>query len=318
MTAKTKTKSTKVPPKTVGELLFKTNIQCCVCKKRGQQIHHLNGNKYDHRIDNLAYLCISPCHDEATKTGGLSRKLDKETIINFREHHYHAVKNTRQKELGTFDHAIPELTEEKLLTASKNALIIIELEKIKEEYFSANWDKRVEILGQLSKFTNHSNHRLALDIFEFLSLIAGQTRGGMTYDMGSSVFGTVLDFSQSLHDEENRTQSIQLAKTCIHLGDNIAYDSFIHLRNIAVAMWGLTIMKFIYRSAKENKITELMDEVNRAYDGLESTLRRPERKDLGDAQEMVKIFRADLNEWDLAFPILTPHLMKRLSIDEKK
>jgi hypothetical protein len=314
----TKTKSIKVPPKTVGELLFKTNLQCCVCKNRGQQIHHLNGNKYDHRIDNLAYLCITPCHDEATKTGGLSRKLNRETIINFREHHYQTVKNARQKELGTFDHPIPELTEEKLLTASKNALIIIELERIKEEYFSASWDKRVEILGQLSKFTNHSNHRLALDIFEFLSLIAYQTRGGMTYNMACSIFGTILDFFQSLHDEENRIQSIQLAKTCIHIGDNIAYDSFIHLRNIAVAMWGLTIMKFIYRSAKENEINELMNEVNQAYDRLESTLHRPERNDLGDAKEMVKIFREDLNEWDLAFPLLTEHLMKRLSIDEKK
>lgn len=318
MTPKKNNKSTKIPPQTVGEVLFKSNLQCCVCKRKGEQIHHVNGNRYDHRIDNLAYLCIIPCHDDATKTGGISRKLSKEAIIKFREQHYQEIKNARQKALGSFDHNINELTEEKLLIASKNALIIIEIEKIKEHFFSVEWDERVEVFSQLTKFTNHSTHRLALEIFEFLSIIAGETRSGMTYDMGGSLYDTVLNFYQSLHDEENRIQSIQLAKTCIHIGENIAYDSFIHLRNIAIAMWGLTIIKFIYRSAKENAIPELIDEVRQAYDELESTLNRPERRDLHDALEMVKIFRKDLDQWDLAFPVLTPHLMKRLKKDEDK
>lgn len=313
----TKKKRKKIPRSTEAEVMFKSDLQCCICQQKGDHIHHLDGDPNNNDIDNLALLCFKH-HDEATKTGSLSKKISALTIEQYREHHYKAIQYARKSQLGKFDKSVEALTEEKLLTTAKNAVIIVEIEKIKEEYFNASWSKREKILGQLGKFVNHTNHRLALDVFEFLSLISGQTRGGMTYNLGASVFGTVLEFFPSFHNEEKRQQAIELAKKCIHIGDNITYDSFIHLRNIAIAMWGLTIIKFIYRSAKEYQITELMDEVNRTYDELESTLNRPERNDLGDAQEMVKIFREDLEKWDLAFPVLTSHLMERIEIDNKK
>lgn len=315
MTAKKKRK--KIPPAIESEVMFKSDLQCCICQGKGDHIHHVDGDPSNNDINNLALLCFYH-HDEATKTGSLSKKISPQTIEQYREHHYQVIQYARERQLGKFDNNLEIMTEEKLLTAAKNAAIIVEIEKIKEQYFNASWSKRENIIGQLGKFSNHTNHRLALDIFEFLSLIASQTRWGMTYNLGTSVYGTVLEFFPSFYDEEKREQAIELARKCIHIGDNIAYDSFIHLRNIAIAMWGLTIIKFIYRSAKEYEITELIDEVNRKYNELESTLQRPERKDLGDAQELVKIFRDDLDKWDLSFPMLTSHLMKRLEIDNKK
>ncbi|MBW8050074.1 MAG: HNH endonuclease [Cytophagales bacterium] len=313
----TKKKSTKIPPKTEAEVMFKSNLQCCVCQKKGDHIHHLDSVRTNNDFDNLALLCFKH-HNFATIKGSLSKKLSRQAIIKFREHHYQVIENERQKTLGALNNPIIELNEEALLTASKNAIIIIEIEKIKEEYFSANWDKREKIIGQLNKFSNHSNFRIAFEVFEFLSEAAGQTRGGMTYNMATSIFGTALDFSPSLHDEEKREQAIQIAKQCIHIGDNIAYDAFIHLRNLAVAMWGLTIIKFIYRKAKENNIQELKDEINRTYKELEATLRRPERTDLENAQEMLKVFKDDLDEWSLSFPPLPNRLMKIIDTDNKK
>lgn len=303
----------KIPPKVEAEVMFNSHLQCCVCQEKGDHIHHLDADPSNNNIDNLVLLCFNH-HNEATIKGSLSKKLSRQTILKYRERHYQFIENARQKQLGTFNSSIETLTEEKLLIASKNAVIIIEIEKIKEQYFSEEWDKRDNILGQLTKFVNHSNHRLAWEIFEFLSLIAGQTRGGMTYSLASSVFETVLDFFPSFNEEGKRAQTIELAKICIHLGNNIAYDSFIHLRNISVAMWGLTIIKYIYRSAKKNDFSDLIEEINQIYNELESTLRRPERTDLGDAQEMVKIFRKDLDEWDLSFPSLPHHLMKRFDV----
>lgn len=313
----TKKKRKKITSATEAEVMFKSDLQCCICQGKGDHVHHIDSDPSNNKIENLTLLCFKH-HDEATITGSLSKKLSRLTILNYREHHYKVIEYVRQRQLGRFDRPIEALTEEKLLTISINAGIIIELEKIKEEYFDAKWDERSDILEKLNKFVNHSNHRLALDVFELLSLIAGQTRGGMTYDLATSVFGTVLDFFPSFYDEEKRPQAVELAKMCIHLGDNIAYDSFIHLQNRAIAMWGLTIIKFIYRSATEYNLTELVEEVTRSYNELESTLQRPERKDLNDAQEMVKIFRADLDNSDLAFPMLTPSLMERLEIDNKK
>jgi hypothetical protein len=306
-------RKTKIPSKVEAEVMFKSHLQCCVCQEKGDHIHHLDANPSNNSIDNLVLLCFNH-HNEATIKGSLSKKLSQQTILKFREHHYHLIENARQKQIEAFDSPVEALTEEKLLSASKNAAIIIEIEKIKEQYFSEGWAQRGDILGQLTKFVNHSNHRLVLEIFEFLSLISTQTRGGMTYRLASSVFETVLDFFPSFKDEEERVQTIELAKICIHLGNNMAYDSFIHLRNVSVAMWGLTIIKFIYRFAKKSGFSDLNDEINQVYDELESTLRRSERTDLGDAQEIVKIFRKDLEEWDLSFPSLPPYLMKRLDL----
>ncbi|MFW6247415.1 MAG: hypothetical protein ACOC22_04580 [bacterium] len=314
----TKKKRTKIPPETEAEVMFKSDLQCCICQEKGDHIHHLDSDPNNNNINNLALLCFKH-HDQATITSSLSKKLSRKTILNYREHHYKVIAYSRQRQLNKFNRPVDKLTEEKLLIIAKNATIIIELEKIKEEYFSSNWDKRVDILDQLGKYINHSNHRLALDIFEFLSLIAGQTgSGGMTYNLGISVFGTVLDFFPSFYNEEKTTETIELAKKCIYIGYNIAYYSFIHLNNIAVATSGLLIIKFIYQSAKEYNITEVLEEVNRTYDELELTLQRPERSDLEDAEEMIKIFRTDLEKRNLTLPILTPNLMKRFEIEIKK
>jgi hypothetical protein len=209
------------------------------------------------------------------------------------------------------------LNEEKLLKVTKTAIIILELENIKSKYFSIDWKEKSKVLEELAKFINHSSNRLAYDIFDFLSLVASQTRGGMTEELASSVFGHIQSFCPSFHEKKDRKQAIELAKQCIHIGNNIAYDSFIHLRKITIARYGLTIMKFIYRKAKENNIPLLIKEVEEAYTGLKTTLHRHERSDLGDALEIVKIFHDDLEEWDLGFPALSEHLTKRIK-DESK
>lgn len=309
-------KKVTIPPATAGQVLYKSDYKCCVCNERGDHIHHLDSDTSNNNIDNLAFLCF-PHHDLASLKGSLRKKLTKEAIIEFRKHHYQVIENRRKRELGALNNPITKMTEEKLLTVTKTALIILELENIKSKYFSADWKEKSEVLGELDKYVNHTNNRLAYDILDFLSLVASQTRGGMTEGLASCVLGHILSFCPSLHDKKDRKQAIELAKQCIHIGDNIAYDSFIHLRKITIAMYGLTIMKFIYRKAKENNIPELKKEVERAYDGLKSTLQRPERNDLSDSQEMVKIFHDNLEEWDIAFPRLSEHLMKRLD-DERQ
>jgi hypothetical protein len=210
------------------------------------------------------------------------------------------------------------LTEKDILRISKTAIIIMEIEKIKTDYWEADWAKRNEIIEQLYKYIDHSNPIIEQEVFEFLSHIASMTRAKMSYASTSSVYWTALNFFPSLYDEENMEQGIQNAKRCINIGHNIVYDSFIHLRNLAIAQWGFSLLKYVYRLAKENNIQELIQEVNKKYDELEYTLRRPERNDLGNAQELTKIFRSDLEEWDLGFPELPDKLQGIVYVDEKK
>jgi hypothetical protein len=72
------------------------------------------------------------------------------------------------------------LTEEDVLHITKTAIIIIELEKIKEEYSNTEWEGREEVIKKLYKYSDHSNCQLAKEVFYFLSNVVEQTRGGMT------------------------------------------------------------------------------------------------------------------------------------------
>lgn len=209
-------------------------------------------------------------------------------------------------------------SETDLLRINKTALIIVEIEKIKERYWEADWEKRNDILAELTKFSDHTDLHSERIIFQFLSHIASMTRARMLYDSAGSIHWAVLQFFPGLHLEENKKENMEVAEMCVHIGHNIAYDAFIHLRNLAVAMWGLTIIKFVYRSAKESDVPEIKEKVKKAYFELEETLRRPERNDLGEAQELLKVFKDDLEEWDLGFPPLPAHLERRIGIDEKK
>ena len=98
----TKKKRVKIPPATEAEVMFKSDLQCCICQQKGDHIHHLDSDPSNNNIDNLALLCFKH-HDEATITGSLSKKLSRQTILNYREHHYKVIEFARQRQLGTFD-----------------------------------------------------------------------------------------------------------------------------------------------------------------------------------------------------------------------
>ena len=181
----------KIPDEVQADVIFKSNRECVVCDnhKRGDHIHHIDGDNSNNKFENLAFLCFD-CHNEASLTGSLRKKLTPKTIIKFRDHKYQVIATERENSLKIFNSPVDGLTTEDLLTISKNALIIIEIEKLKAEYFSADWTERSEIISKLHRFSDHTNFRVAVDVFNFLSIAADQTRGGMPTDVVISIFSS--------------------------------------------------------------------------------------------------------------------------------
>ncbi len=303
----------KIPDATQADVIFKSNRECVVCSnhKQGDHIHHLDGNDSNNELENLAFLCFD-CHHEATLTGGLRKKLSAKTIVKFRDNKYQVVAAERENALKVFNAPISGLTTEDLLTVTKNAVIIIELEKIKQEYFSADWLKRSDVLVGLHKFSDHTNFRIAVDVFHFLLAAASQTRGGMTTDVASSILYLIIDFFPSSEKEKKKT--VELANQCVNIAFSLVYDATIHLKNYNVAMYGLTILKYIHKKGKQQKIKQLVEKVSKTYQEIEKTLQRPERNDLGDALQLVQEFKADIEEGSLALPLLSNNLMKLISL----
>lgn len=203
------------------------------------------------------------------------------------------------------------------INSSKSAIIILELEKIKEEYFNANSSEHYNIIDKLTKYQNHTNYRVAVAVFDFLYAIAGQTRSGMTEDTALAVFSTILNFFPASRDPKNRNKIIKLSDQCINIAYSMVYDALIYLKNYRVAMFGLTIIKYIYKKGKEEKIETLIEKTISIYLEIEETLKRPERNDLQNGLELVLNFKADLEVGSLAFPPLPDHLKALLDKQKK-
>lgn len=143
--------------------------KCIACDnhKHGDHIHHIDGDNSNNKFESIAFLCFD-CHNKASLTGSLKNKLTPKAIIKFIDHKYQIVATERENSLKVFNIPIKGLVTEDLLSTTKSAVIIIEIEKIKEEYLSADWNKRSDIIGKLQKFYDHSNFRVAVDVFYLL------------------------------------------------------------------------------------------------------------------------------------------------------
>ena len=81
----------KIPPPIQAEVLAQCRRRCCICfglyrddgVKKGQ-IAHLDGNRNNNRIENLAFLCFDH-HDEYDSTTSQSKGLSKAEIGIYRE-----------------------------------------------------------------------------------------------------------------------------------------------------------------------------------------------------------------------------------------
>ena len=82
---------TKIPDSTQAEVLVQSRRRCCVCfglnrddsVKKGQ-IAHLDGDKTNNRIGNLAFLCFDH-HDEYDSPTSQSKGLTRMELERFRD-----------------------------------------------------------------------------------------------------------------------------------------------------------------------------------------------------------------------------------------
>lgn len=86
----------RIPDFTQAEVLVQSRRRCCVCfglnrddqVKKGQ-IAHLDGNRNNDKIENLAFLCFDH-HDEYDTSTSQSKGLTIREVLKYREElHYH-------------------------------------------------------------------------------------------------------------------------------------------------------------------------------------------------------------------------------------
>lgn len=233
------------------------------------------------------------------KQNSTESKMKKNTVIKDKAN----IKSSAKKNS-------PCLSEEDVLRIAKTAVITVEIEKIKEKYYNSDWKERENVLSELHKYSDHTNMNLAEVVFDFLSNAADQTRSGMTESIAISIFSLTMDYFPYSDRTKDRAKIIELANQCVNTAFSLVYDAAIYLKNYNIIMYGLTILKYVYKKGEHEKMNELKARVDQTYKDLEETLKRPERNDLADSLDLVLLFKEDRKKGTLSFPPLTEHLHK--------
>ena len=80
---KSKKKRVPIPKRLEREVLFRNQSVCCICGKRGVQIHHIDGNPANNSISNLCVLCIEH-HAEASSKSTMTKALDAALLRRYK------------------------------------------------------------------------------------------------------------------------------------------------------------------------------------------------------------------------------------------
>lgn len=91
-------KRIEIPIKIAAQVLFNSDRVCCKCRnpERPVQIHHIDENPSNYKVENLAVLCLD-CHTETMIIGGFHRKLDADQVILYRDDWVAIVKQKRSQ-----------------------------------------------------------------------------------------------------------------------------------------------------------------------------------------------------------------------------
>ncbi len=117
-----------IPDDTTKEVLVLSGRRCCLCfglkrtfEEVQGQIAHLDRDNSNHKLDNLAYLCL-PCHDKYDSKTSQSKGFTIKEAKHYRDMLYKQVNNIRQNEVEHASKIInfTQLSQEIWLLLSKN------------------------------------------------------------------------------------------------------------------------------------------------------------------------------------------------------
>lgn len=300
-------KRNAIPSRIESQVMDKSEGKC-YCGVRGHQIHHIDGDNSNNDFDNLVFLCIDH-HDDATivlsKSKRLIKRLTPTQLKKARDKHYREIEKKKDLALKHYKATLKNVSDENLYRVSLDANIIIEVIKIRDECFeSHDWEKRGETLQKLRIYSEYGSLRVSKEVISFMYHLSGLTRGDMPSDFTDIIESITLDYFPYPENSKEKKVVEELAEDCANVATAIIYDAFIYLGNFAVACSGFQILKYLQLKSRAYKMPKLAEIVARHFSEIEGHLNRPERKDLEKSKQLVKIFKDDLKESGLSYPVM--------------
>jgi hypothetical protein len=281
----------KIPRQVETELLFQSDMKCCICQRRGDHIHHIDRDSSNNEPYNLAVLCFDH-HSEIETKGGLRKKYSADIVRKYRDHHHESLKAKRENEKQVFNSNLDELTKDRLVNAALTAHLLVRIHELQDNYYNAkNREKAGDVLNRFFAYSTLATGRVTYELFGFLESVSHTTRGGMPKTTAYTMLSLVYSYFGYQYSGEEQTM---LGKQCCEIGYSMAYDGYVKLDDFEIALHGLSILKVVHGRAICSKNTDLENEAIDRFMRLQGDLIRPERPELLDAHKFVSFMK---DEW---------------------
>jgi hypothetical protein len=266
---------TSVPRVVSDRVLFASDQRCCVCLRRGDHIHHLDGKPSKHSFENLVLLCIEH-HDEVTTRGsGLRRRLTPGTLRLYRRHHYARVRASR---------SIPGRVKNRdgidVFALTLDALTVRDIRQIRSGIARASEGALGEILQKLSSLVDSAGYNGRMEILEasrdVIDRLKRVKRPGRLADGIRSQVEAVVPVRGIRSRFRGRVPKPE--RELLNAGEAVAfemaYEGALYTRNLAVTNAGGELLWKILRYARINGLRTLVERTVDDFETAQAAARR--------------------------------------------
>jgi hypothetical protein len=309
LTKKMKKKRIPVPKKTEAQLMYDTDRKCCICQDGtfGDQIHHIDGDPSNNKINNLVFICFNH-HNEASITSSLRKKLSGETIKLYKAKWCEEVDLKRKKRRDKFEKKeIIKLSEDEIIRASVKANVIIEIVKIMNEFHNLNnFEEKELLLEKLRRLNIYPDYRISYEILAFLNFILNRPY----HDDMESVMNQVFWLTSIYFPQDDVDNEKFLINEIIEMGRWLLHCAIVQKKSLNHLLYGSQIMKISYFKCKPLNKEYALKKIKRVFEEFSNDVEKMdnyERKT--NCKTLLDIFEKDVLVYGLRIPKLPRNLV---------
>lgn len=287
------------------------NYQCCICRKRADQVHHLNGRSSDTYLSNLVPLCL-PHHADASEKNPMRRAFKPGALKLTRDDHYARIAKWRDSILPKASSATRGPVPLSDLQSVMTAMALLEIERIEHDFLYGRHAEREEVLGRLRPFSKYNDVHIGRAILEFVQSAAHHTRSGLSDDDCDSLVHLAIHFYPGGKEKGSKGLQERLAVIAISAASAMVYDAAVHLKRLRPALHGLTLLKFVHQQAGRFRSKAIEAQVKEAMSYLRAQISRPANEHPELFLALLNEFQQNMDDGDLSFPMFSKEIMAAL------
>lgn len=276
------------------KVMFATDLRCCLCdpisglppRPRNGQIHHLDEDPTNNRIDNLVWLCLDH-HEEAGKRGKAARRLTPDIIRHYRELLRKRV--LRDRKLASESE---RMRKQSIYTDVLDAQVVMHLSGLRARA-GKDWENVKNVLHEVAFFPSVIGFRGRTAVLDFLYTMASRTRFRMPTFIGETIAQLTIDllplrFLDSAKRCHPSKQDCELLETGIEIGSSLAYDGALYVRDLKIVDSGCEVLWRILSCSRIHSLSQVESHV---LDGFRTALDAATRSKNQSAIEIVGLTR---------------------------